>query len=387
MCGLDRLIRHLSRTILTMVRTGEEKGFWSGLVSGVRLSRNGGVCWASAMNFSVIMAAWNVGPYVGDALRSVLAQEHPLLEVIVIDDGSTDDTLARVREVASGDARVRVMRRENGGFAAAANQALLEVRGDWVAIADSDDVQLPQRLTHLAEAVRRDPKVTVCGGGVETWHGGTDRPHPSLMPERDAGIRAGMLFESMLFHPTVIYRADLMPADRAVYDTGFRMAMDYDLWCRWMPRARFHNVPLVLTRYRQRPDQLTETARNSGVRDAERYRIWDRELTNLLGIKARREELELHRALAMWRDDWRSGQLSAVELWMQRIRGANRERQVLDGGALGVDLGRRWFWAFRHAQGLRMSDVARYFRSSLAWNRAVPLRSKLGLLGRVGREI
>lgn len=337
------------------------------------------------MTFSVIMAAWNAGAYVGEALQSVLAQDHPLREVIVIDDGSTDDTLARVREVAAGDARVRVMHREDGGFATAANLALREVRGDWVVVADADDVQLPDRVSRLAATVHRHPDVTVCGGAVETF---TDAARPgvtSTMPMEHDQIRAGLLFESTIFHPTVMYRTDLMPSDRAVYDTGFRMAMDYDLWTRWAGHVRFRNVPEVVTRYRWHDAQLTQSSLRSGRSDEERRRIWRRILKEALGIEATDGELELHQAGAMWRAVWRPEALTRLDGWLHRIWQANRERRVWDGEALGLDLGRRWFWAFRHAQRLGMGELMRFWRSPLAWNRAVSLRSKLGLMGRIGR--
>lgn len=106
---------------------------------------------------SVVIAAKDAGAFVADALRSALAQTMKDLEVIVVDDGSTDDTSDVVRACANGDPRVLLLRNDRSqGVSRARNRAIGEARGEWVAVLDADDAFLPDRLERMVgEATRR----------------------------------------------------------------------------------------------------------------------------------------------------------------------------------------------------------------------------------------
>src|SRR5215213_5581398 len=95
---------------------------------------------------SVLMPAYNAGRYVAESVESVRAQTFRDWELVVVDDGSADDTGEVVRRFAARDARVRYVRRENGGQAAARNTGLREARGPLVAFLDADDLWLPEKL-------------------------------------------------------------------------------------------------------------------------------------------------------------------------------------------------------------------------------------------------
>lgn len=108
---------------------------------------------AEPATISVIMAAHNAGSYLGAAIASVLGQSHADLQLIVSDDGSTDETPDIARSAALRDARVTVLRSETaGGPAAARNRALEVATGDWIAVVDADDLIHPHRFTRLLEA-------------------------------------------------------------------------------------------------------------------------------------------------------------------------------------------------------------------------------------------
>src|SRR5215204_696893 len=95
---------------------------------------------------SVIMPAYNAGRYIAESVRSVQAQTFGGWELVVVDDGSADDTGEVVRRFAAADARVRYVRRPNGGQAAARNTGLAEARAPFVAFLDADDLWLPEKL-------------------------------------------------------------------------------------------------------------------------------------------------------------------------------------------------------------------------------------------------
>jgi glycosyltransferase involved in cell wall biosynthesis len=107
---------------------------------------------------SVVIAAKDAGAFIADALGSALAQTMQDLEVIVVDDGSVDDTSDVVRACANGDPRVLLLRNDRSqGVSSARNRAIGQARGDWIAVLDADDAFMPNRLERMVgEAARRD---------------------------------------------------------------------------------------------------------------------------------------------------------------------------------------------------------------------------------------
>ena len=99
---------------------------------------------------SVIIPAYNAAPYLAETLASVFAQSYPDYEIIVVDDGSTDDTLAVLEQFAD---RITLIRKPNGGPASARNAGLRQARGELLAFLDGDDLWLPDKL---AAQVERD---------------------------------------------------------------------------------------------------------------------------------------------------------------------------------------------------------------------------------------
>lgn len=130
---------------------------------------------------TVIVGAYNADRYVGEAIDSVLAQTHPSLELIVVDDGSTDAT----GEIAeSYGPPVRRIRQENGGMAAARNRAIPEAQGSFLAFLDADDRFPPDKLTRQLEVFEAQPELDVVYGHV------TEFLSPDLDEDAHALLRA-----------------------------------------------------------------------------------------------------------------------------------------------------------------------------------------------------
>lgn len=182
---------------------------------------------------SVIVPVHNGADYLRAALESILAPGAPPLEVVVVDDASTD----RSGEIALGlgDPRVRVVRQERrGGVAAALNRGLAETRGSLVARMDADDVALPGRIAAQAAWLERHPDVAVVGGGVRyiDEQGRRLRGRWGLGRRRTRNPRRSLLrLVNPLVHPTVMYRRAVVE-QAGGYDAGYEGAEDFELWLR-----------------------------------------------------------------------------------------------------------------------------------------------------------
>ena len=135
------------------------------------------------MKISIIIPCYNSEKYLRVCLDSVLAQTFEDFEVLLIDDGSKDGTLALAREIALQDARVRVLAKENGGVAAARNLGLDHAKGEWVTFVDSDDLLPPDALEMLLSGANEDVDMVVCAhetfdenGTIETVVPDSDWP-------------------------------------------------------------------------------------------------------------------------------------------------------------------------------------------------------------------
>lgn len=116
---------------------------------------------------SVIIASYNHGPYIEESIRSVLEQTYPRVELMVVDDGSTDDSVERIGRLQQQygfDFRVQA----NKGLATTLNEAIARAQGSLIAPFGSDDIMLPERLAVQVDYMRDKPEVGVCAGNIET---------------------------------------------------------------------------------------------------------------------------------------------------------------------------------------------------------------------------
>ena len=198
---------------------------------------------------SVLLSVHNDARFLAAAVESVLRQTVDDLELIVVDDASTDETPAVLSAVR--DPRLRVLRNEQQlGLAASLNRGLDEAQGRYVARLDADDVALPQRLESQLARIAATPSVAAVGTAVldldETGRVGTLHRNP-------AGTRAVRwltLFGSPFFHPTVLVDRELLDRHGLRYDPAYLESEDYELWSRLLELGDGTNLaePLVLKR-------------------------------------------------------------------------------------------------------------------------------------------
>jgi glycosyltransferase involved in cell wall biosynthesis len=210
----------------------------------------------SRPSLSVILPVYNAAEFLDEAVDSVRTQSRDDLELIAIDDGSTDASLAILGRHAAADRRVRVVARAHEGIEAALNAGLAQAAAPLVAVMNADDVARPDRLARQAALLEAEPGVAAVSGAM-SWIDPAGREfRVSRPPTGPAEIRATLRRTNCMAHPAVMLRRDAALAQGG-YRTGFAYAEDYDLWLRLAERWDLANLPEILLAYRVHPASMS----------------------------------------------------------------------------------------------------------------------------------
>lgn len=201
---------------------------------------------------SVVMPVYNEASFVEAAIQSVLRQTLSDLELVIVDNGSTDQSPEILRSIT--DPRVRVLRNpHNLGSAAAGNRAVRESRAALIARLDADDLALPNRLEKQLAAFAAEPKLALLGAQVDHFeaHGPLlRRIAPRAMTRR--GIAWQSLFGSPFIHSTVMFTRESFEAVGG-YDERMQRSSDFALFSRVQAKYHVANLPDTLVRFRHAP--------------------------------------------------------------------------------------------------------------------------------------
>jgi hypothetical protein len=203
---------------------------------------------------TVLLPVYNGAPFLPEALASVQAQTCADFELLVIDDGSTDDTPHILAGFAAREPRLRLVRRQRRGRVPALNHGLALARGRFLARLDADDRMHPARLERQLERLQAGPDLALLGSAYRLVdeHGAPGPVHGQ--PLTDTGIRWQMLFHSAFAHPSVMLPLDILRRHALEYDPQ-QVTEDYELWSRLLEHGRGANLPEPLVDYRQHARQ------------------------------------------------------------------------------------------------------------------------------------
>lgn len=209
---------------------------------------------------SVLVPVHNAQRYVAASLQSVLAQSCGDFELIVFDDGSTDDSPRIIEQIAREDSRVLFQRHSNRGMARTLNAMLTLARGQWIARLDADDEALPPRFARQVDFLSQHPECCVVGSAVECIDEDGDPYCVDVYPLEHAEIEARMLAgRGGIIHPATMIRREAM-VQAGGYAIDCPVVEDQDLWLRLALRGRLANLAEPLTRYRVHAQNMSFTA-------------------------------------------------------------------------------------------------------------------------------
>lgn len=215
---------------------------------------------------SVLMPAFNAEKHIAQAIESVLEQTYPHFELLILNDGSTDQT-QRIIEQFDDERIVKTHLAQNQGLVNARNQLVAAAQGEYIAFLDADDIALPDRL-QLQITFLESHKADICGGAHYCLYESSGRMKSSKQRYSDADIRALITVCSPLCNPAVMGKAEAFK--RHPYQIGKDYAEDYSLWAELaLAGYRFANLHDNLITYRIHSKQTSQ------VQNSETNRIFN----------------------------------------------------------------------------------------------------------------
>ncbi len=209
---------------------------------------------------SVVMPFFNAGDFIEQALSSIIRQTYHNLEILVIDDGSTDNSAEIVRSFQ--DPRVKLLGdRYRRGITYRLNEGIDAASGDYVARMDADDVSSPARIECQVSKMKEDRDIVVLGTAAAYFDAiGKITGAPRESPTEDTEIKWRLLTHNCILHPSVMLRSDVIKCER--YSSDFPLAQDFELWLRLAARGyKFANLPQTLVLIRRHDATATSTRR------------------------------------------------------------------------------------------------------------------------------
>ncbi|MBW1742394.1 MAG: glycosyltransferase [Deltaproteobacteria bacterium] len=212
---------------------------------------------------SVIIPTYNRAWALNEAIESVMAQDYHDFEIVVVDDGSTDNT----SEILQAFPEIHVVRQDTQGVSAARNAGIERASGDLIAFLDSDDLWLPAKLSTQVAFFDSHPDALICQT-EETWVRNGLRVNPKKRHKKFSGMIFERSLELCIVSPSAVMMKSLLFDEVGGFDETLPVCEDYDLWLRIACRFPIYliDVPLVIKRGGH-PDQLS---RKRGI---DRYRI------------------------------------------------------------------------------------------------------------------
>jgi glycosyltransferase involved in cell wall biosynthesis len=293
---------------------------------------------------SVVLPVFNGGAYLAPAVQSILDQDFKDFELLVLDDGSTDQSLAVLQKFADQDARVRIISRPNRGLVKTLNEGVGLAKGQYIARMDADDIAFPERLRLQAKYMDEHPECVCVGSSVELMdESGRKLTIWPQLQDDDAIQREAMKGHTTICHPSSMIRRSVLIACGG-YRSSMYPAEDLDLWLRLGENGKLANLAQVLLRYRMHGASISGLAAKDG-----RQRVAAKRACDEACIRRGLSEMTF-RAHEAWRPDGTSV--------------AQLQNHLQFG-----------WWAFASSE---FATAASY--GWMAWRRAPTSRSALALL-------
>lgn len=214
------------------------------------------------MLISVVLPAYNVQDTIGESIDSILSQTFTDFELIIINDGSQDNTEEVI--LAYSDKRIRYYQNEqNKGLIYTLNRGLDLAQGIYIARMDADDIALPTRFEKQVKVMEENQDIVVCGTQIIPFGSERAKRFTLFLPEESEDLKNLLFIQTCFAHPTVMIRQQVLIDNEVRYDADYPHAEDYKMWIDLSLLGEFYNIQEPLLRYRLSDGQVSSKYKNN----------------------------------------------------------------------------------------------------------------------------
>lgn len=291
---------------------------------------------------SVLMPVYNAEQYLAQAIDSILKQTFTDWELILINDGSTDNSEAIITQYE--DERIYYIRNaSNSGLIKTLNKGIDFCHGKYIARMDADDVCEPSRLQKQVDFMELHADYVMCGTNATVIDNNGNETGKIENLSSDNYLKINLLFSTPFIHPSVMIRTEILRNNR--YDENYLHVEDYELWCRLAQLGKVANIEDKLIRYRWH--QTNVSVLNSTLQDELKGKVIQRELDIFLDLKPTKEELYYHTLTFNLyklgnKADISTNEFDNISKWFSKIIAQNKRLKRYPESDLIAFLWSRW---------------------------------------------
>lgn len=299
------------------------------------------------------MPVFNAAQYLSQAIDSILTQSFPDFELLIINDGSTDDSVEIIESFH--DSRIKLIHNPgNIKLIKTLNRGLELIDSKYIARMDADDIATPDRLEKQFLYMEKHPEIGLLGSNYQTM--GTNKNKIEKYPSIHDQIIINLFLNRKSFaHPTVMFRQSVFKENNLFYSSQHQHVEDYELWTRVARYTKLANLNDTLLHYRVQENQITQKYR--AEIDSALPKIWNQQLTDF-GLSASPDELILH--AEMMSVNTFSHQLKSLDKWLKTILAHNLNYPYFNQILLAENLS-KLYWQISKQKGLK--DLWQYSKS------------------------
>jgi glycosyltransferase involved in cell wall biosynthesis len=284
---------------------------------------------------SVILPVYNAAEFIKDSVFSILNQTYRNIELIVINDGSTDNSVEIIQSF--NDKRIKIIsHKSNKGIVDSINEGIEYSNGQYIARMDADDICHFNRIHLQVLYFQKNNKTDILG----TY---TNQKTNILYHTKNLSsdeIKARLLFDNILCHPTIMFKKDLFFKKGIRYDKNFIHAEDYALWLELIDSAHFSILPVSLLKYREHPGQVSKSFRDLQI---ESVGMAHRKFFNRINFSYTEHDLSVHKRLFFLDYDYSMDFLLQVEEWLLKLESFDSNSLSFSSQSLRNILSWVWF--------------------------------------------
>ncbi len=322
---------------------------------------------------TVLMSVFNGEQYLKEAIDSVLNQTYTDFELLIINDGSIDNSLAIVQSYK--DSRIKLINNDqNLGLINSLNKGITLIQSDYIIRMDSDDICLPNRIEVQVNFM--DANLNVGASGSHYYQLKDDKHFEIDLPMSTEEINAFLIFNCPLAHPTTIIRKQVLETYHIKYETGYLYSEDYHFWLQLSKVSQLRNLKESLIYYRMHANQITGNPAKAKERLNTVTKIRSVSLEEL-SLQYTVSEMHIHNLIADGLSPTNESEFSQVEPWLQKLVNAYAKRNS-NTSHFNAIVYERWLRVCVNYLG-SVKGISYFYKSQLRTSLKIKLKIRLHL--------